>query len=105
MSQRMKINSARLIALRRSSRQLQLLTALGIVIRDAANADFWSTASRKEQAIQKKSSRSDQPYDLEARTGDDRVRVYINTASYPARRHEASSRGSSLLRALAARNP
>jgi hypothetical protein len=102
MSQKLKINSARLIALRRSSRQLQILTALGVVIRDWANEDFWSTASAKNQHSQG-FARSSTPYDIEARTGDDRVRVYVNTASMAARRHEASGQ-SSLLRALARRN-
>ena len=99
MSKRMKINSARIIHLRTSPRQLQILTALGIAIRDAANKDFWSTASRKEQRIQREFSRSEEPYDITARTGADRVRVYVQTASLPARRHEKSTRGSSLLRA------
>ena len=104
MSQRMKINSQRIIALRRSPRQLQILLAYGTLLRDKANADFYATASTKEKKIQDKYSRSDTPYDVEARTGNDRVRVYVQTASLPARRHEASSRGSSLLRAVARGN-
>lgn len=104
MSQKLKLNSARVIWLRRCPRQLQILTALGTVIRDWANADFYSTASGQHIISQEMFARSDTPYDVEARTGNDRVRVYVNTASYAARRHEHSSRGSSLLRALAKRS-
>lgn len=100
MSQRLKLNSQRVIWLRRCPRQLQILTAFGTLLRDAANADFYATASGQHRR-QQEFARSDTPYDMEARTGDDRVRVFVNTASYAARRHENSSRGSSLLRALA----
>ncbi|AZS06577.1 hypothetical protein SEA_JACOREN57_10 [Mycobacterium phage JacoRen57] len=100
MSKRAKINGARLVALRTSPRQLQILTALGTAIQDAANRDFAVTASSREKRIQEEYSRSDTPYDITARTGTDRVRVYVQTASLPARRHEHSTRGSSLLRAL-----
>ena len=100
MSSKMKINSKRIIALRTSPQQLRLLTALGIVVRDGANADFMATASPREIQIMAKFSRSKVPYDLTARTGTDRVRVYVQTANMPARRHERSTRGSSLLRSL-----
>ena len=104
MSQRLELNSARVIWLRRCPRQLQILSALGTIIRDSANADFMATASGQDIYSQEMFARSDTPYDLEARTGNDRVRVYINTASMAARRHEHSGRGSSLLRALAKRS-
>ena len=105
MSQKLKLNSSRVIWLRRCPRQLQILTAFGTMLRDAANADFMATASGQNIYSQEMFARSDTPYDVEARTGDDRVRVYVNTASMAARRHEHSSRGSSLLRALARKNP
>lgn len=103
MSQKLKLNSTRVIWLRRCPRQLQILTALGTIIRDKANADFKQTASGQNVYSQEMFARSETPYDVEARTGNDRVRVYVNTASYAARRHEHSDRGSSLLRALASR--
>lgn len=96
----MKINGKRLVALRTSPRQLQILTAFGTVVQERANADFGRTASAKEKAIMARYSRSKIPYDITARTGPDRVRVYVQTANMPARRHERSDRGSSLLRAL-----
>ncbi len=100
MSKRMKINSKRLVHLRTSPRQLQILTAFGTVVKERANADFMQTASRKEIKIMEEYSRSKVPYDITARTGPDRVRVYVQTANLPARRHEHSTRGSSLLRGL-----
>lgn len=100
MSKRMKINEARLVYLRTSPRQLQILTAYGTALQQGANEDFKRTASKKEQKIQENYSRSDVPFDITARTGPDRVRVYVQTASMPARRHEHSPRGSSLLRSL-----
>lgn len=100
MSQRMKINGKRLVHLRTFPGQLTLLTLLGQAVADDANEDFMRTASKKEIKIMEKSSRSKVPYDITARTSDDRVRVYVQTANLPARRHERSGRGSSLLRAL-----
>jgi hypothetical protein len=104
MSSRLKINSARLVELRKSPRQLQILTAYGTLLRDAANADFKETASARDRHSQENFARSPTPYDLTAVTGRDRVRVFIQTASLAARRHEHSSRGSSLLRAIARNN-
>ncbi len=103
MSKRLKINSQRLVALRRSPRQLQILLAVGTIIRDDANDDFYQTADGRHIYSQEMFARSPTPYDVEARTSEDRIRVYVNTASYAARRHEKSSRGSSLLRAFAKR--
>lgn len=100
MSKRIKINGRRIVHLRTSPRQLQILSALGTVVAMDANDDFMRTASKKEIAIMRKKSRSKVPYDITARTGPDRVRVYVQTANMPARRHERSGRGSSLLRAL-----
>jgi len=100
LSKKLEFNFARLRHLRTSPRQLQILTAFGSAIAHDANEDFNSTASRKEKHIQDTYSRSDTPYDITARTGPDRVRVYVQTASLPARRHEHSTRGSSLLRAV-----
>ena len=101
MSKRMKINGKKLIALRTSPRQLQILSAYGTAIQMSANDDFNQTADPEEKAIQAIYSRSSVPYDITARTDPtDRVRVYVQTASLPARRHEISTRGSSLLRAL-----
>ena len=100
MSKRMKINSARLVKLRTSPRQLQILTAFGTLVQQRANDDFMATASSREIAIMERYSRSKVPYDITARTGPDRVRVYVQTANLPARRHERSTRGSSLLRGL-----
>jgi hypothetical protein len=102
MSKRIKINGRRLVHLRTSSRQLHILTAFGTVLQQRANDDFDSTASRQEKRIMREFSRSKVPYDITARTGPDRVRVYVQTANLPARRHEHSSRGSSLLRGVAA---
>jgi hypothetical protein len=101
MTARMKINSAAITRLRTCPRQLQLLTAYAMAIQKAANDDFMATAHPREIAIMKKYSRSKIPYDITARTDlSDRVRVYIQTANLPSRRHEHSTRGSSLLRAL-----
>lgn len=99
MSSKLKINGKRLVALRRSPRQLQILTAYGTAVARAADRDFFATASRKEIHIFQKMSRSPTPYDVTARTAPDRVRVYVQSASLPSRRHEKSTRGSSLLRA------
>lgn len=99
MSKRMEINSARLVHLRTSPRQLQILTAYGTAIMHDANEDFMQTASAKNIHVFQKMSRSQTPYDITARTGPDRVRVYVQSASLPTRRHEKSTRGSSLLRA------
>lgn len=76
-----------------------ILTAYGTAIQQAAIDDFNQTASKREKRIQAEYSRSKIPYDITARTGPDRVRVYVQTANLPARRHERSERGSSLLRA------
>jgi len=100
MSQRIKINGRRVVALRTSPRQLQILTAFGTAVQMRANDDFMRTASSKEIKIMQRYSRSKVPYDVTARTGGDRVRVYVQTANLPARRHEHSTRGSSLLRGL-----
>lgn len=100
MSQRMKINGKRLVHLRRSPRQLQILTAFGTVLQLRANDDFMETAAHHEIAIMAEWSHSKVPYDVTARTGPDRIRVYVQTANLPARRHEHSGRGSSLLRSL-----
>lgn len=102
MSKRLKVNPKRLVHLRTSSRQLQILSAFGTAVQQRANADFARTASSKEIRIMEQFSRSKVPYDITARTGPDRVRVYVQTANLPARRHERSSRGSSLLRGLKA---
>jgi hypothetical protein len=96
----MKINGKRVVALRKSPRQLSILTAFGTVIQQRANEDFNSTAAAHEKRIMAEFSRSKVPYDITARTGTDRVRVFVQTANLPARRHEKSTRGSSLLRAL-----
>jgi hypothetical protein len=102
MSKRMKINASRLVHLRTSPRQLQVLTAFGTVVQQRANDDFNATAAHHEIAIMAQWSHSKVPYDITARTGPDRVRVYVQTANLPARRHERSTRGSSLLRGLKA---
>ena len=101
MSQRLKINTARLIELRKSPRQLMLLTAYGTALAHEASQDFYSTASASDRRSQDRFARSPVPFDITARTGNDRVRVYVQTASLAARRHEHSSRGSSLLRTVA----
>ena len=100
MSKRIKINGRRIVHLRTSPRQLQILTALGTAVQMSANDDFMRSASKRDIAIMRKMSRSKVPYDITARTSADRVRVYVQTANLPARRHEHSPRGSSLLRAL-----
>lgn len=102
MSQRMKINKQRLVHLRTSPRQLQILSAFGTAVQQRANSDFMQTAAPREILIMELYSHSKVPYDITARTGPDRVRVYIQTANLPARRHEKSTRGSSLLRGLKA---
>ena len=99
MSKRMQINPQRLVFLRTCPRQLQILTAFGTAIQQDANKDFFETASAKEIKIFQNFSRSKVPYDITARTSPDRVRVYVQSASLPSRRHEKSTRGSSLLRA------
>jgi hypothetical protein len=96
----MKINGKRVVALRKSPRQLSILTGFGSVIQHRANEDFNSTAAAHEKRIMAEFSRSKVPYDITARTGTDRIRVFVQTANMPARRHERSTRGSSLLRAL-----
>ena len=100
MSKKLKMNGTRVVYLRTCPRQLQILTALGTSVQHAANKDFEATASPREKRIMKEYSRSKVPYDITARTGPDRVRVYVQTANLPARRHERSTRGSSLLRGL-----
>lgn len=96
----MQINAKRLVHLRTSPRQLQILTAYGTAIQQDAIEDFYATASKKNIYIFSTRSRSQVPYDITARTGPDRVRVYVQSASLPTRRHEKSTRGSSLLRAV-----
>lgn len=99
MSKRIQIHPQRLVFLRTCPRQLQILTAFGTAIMHDANEDFMQTASAKEIKIFQNFSRSKTPYDITARTAPDRVRVYVQSASLPSRRHEKSTRGSSLLRA------
>ena len=100
MSRRARINGDRLRALRKSPALVAKLRARGQVVQAAANADFQATASDEDKRSQKHTADSPVPYDVSTRVGSDRARVYVQTASYAARRHEASVRGSSLLRAL-----
>ena len=100
MSKRVRINHRRLVAMRKQPALVTKLVARGTVVKNKANADFEHTASQADQQLQHHAAHSPTPYDLSVRVGSDRVRVYVQTASYAARRHERSVRGSSLVRAL-----
>jgi len=99
MSKRVRINGDRLRALRRSPAMVAKLQARGRGVMNRANDDFDVTASKEDRQSQHAAS-SPTPYDMSTRVGSDRARVYVQTASYAARRHERSVRGSSLLRSL-----
>lgn len=98
MSRRIRINGRRIIALRTSPALTARLAARGRARAARANADFQATASDEDKQSQEHTADSPVPYDVSVRVGDDRTRVYVQTASYAARRHERSTRGSSLLR-------
>lgn len=98
MSNRVRLNSKRVVALRKSPRQVEILRHLADAWARRSNADFWATASDQDRHIQEHGTQSKDPYDVSVRVGSDRARAYVQTASVPARRHEASERGSSLLR-------
>lgn len=98
MSRRVRINGRRIRAMRTQPALVAKLAARGRARASRANADFDATASDEDKRSQKHTADSPVPYDTSTRVGDDRVRVYVQTASYAARRHEASVRGSSLLR-------
>lgn len=98
MSKRVRINHRRLVAMRKQPALVAKLTVLGMGVLSRANADFQVTASDDDREIQAASTKP-APYDMSVRVGRDRVRVYVQTASLAARRHERSVRGSSLLRA------
>lgn len=100
MSKRIRINHDRLVAMRKQPALVQRLKARGAIVKDRANADFDATASKEDKQKQKYAAESKTPYDMSVRVGRDRVRVYVQTASYAARNHERSVRGSSLIRAL-----
>ena len=100
MSRRVRINGKRLRALRTSPALVAKLVARGNGVKSRANADFQMTASDEDKQSQKYAAHSEEPYDVSVRVGADRARVYVQTASYAARRHENSTRGSSLLRGL-----
>lgn len=98
MSRRVKINHKRLVAMRKQPALAARLLARGKARAGRANADFDVTASDEDKQSQEHAASSPTPYDVSVRVGSDRVRVYVQTASYAARRHEKSTRGSSLLR-------
>lgn len=98
MSQRLRLNSKRVIAMRKQPALVAKLAARGRARAARANGDFQATASDTDKQSQEYAADSQVPYDVSVRVGSDRVRVYVQTASYAARRHEASVRGSSLLR-------
>lgn len=98
MSRRVRINSKRIVAMRKQPALVAKLQARGKARAARANDDFQVTASDEDKRSQKHTADSPAPYDTSTRIGDDRARVYVQTASYAARRHEASVRGSSLLR-------
>lgn len=100
MSRRVKINHKRLVAMRKQPALAVRLLARGQRMASRANADFEVTASDANKQSQHHAAESPEPYDVSVRVGSDRVRVYVQTASYAARRHEKSTRGSSLLRAM-----
>ncbi|QSL99622.1 hypothetical protein [Mycobacterium phage Maco6] len=98
MSKRMKINGRRLEALRKGPGITAVLRKYGERQTKAANQDFWATAPGNERYRQRNSSKSKEPYDMTVKQGGDRTRVFVQTASYPARRQE--KRSSSLLRSI-----
>lgn len=98
MSKRMKINFKRVAELRKGPGITAVLKKYGNAQMNAANKDFWSSAPGQERHRQRELSASDQPYDMTVKEGSDRTRVYVQTASRPARRQEKKS--SSLLRAM-----
>ena len=100
MSRRVRINHRRLVAMRKQPALVAKLVIRGTAVKNRANADFQATASDADKQAQEHAAHSPVPYDLSVRIGSDRARVYVQTASYAARRHERSVRGSSLLRAL-----
>lgn len=100
MSNRVRINGNRIRAMRRQPALVAKLVARGNAVRSRANADFDATASDEDKQLQHHAAHSPTPYDVSVRVSDDRARVYVQTASYAARRHERSVRGSSLIRAL-----
>lgn len=100
MSRRVRINGRRIRALRTSPAMVARLVSRGNGVKSRANADFDRTASDQDKQSQEHAAHSEVPYDLSVRVGSDRARVYVQTASFAARRHERSTRGSSLLRGL-----
>ncbi|UOW93080.1 hypothetical protein SEA_NOSHOW_11 [Mycobacterium phage NoShow] len=98
MSRRVRINGKRIRAMRTQPALTAKLAARGRARAARANADFDRTASKEDKRSQEHTADSPVPYDVSVRVGDDRTRVYVQTASYAARRHEKSVRGSSLLR-------
>jgi len=97
MSRRMRFNHKRLVAMRK---QPALVVGRANKVKNRANDDFERTASDRDKQSQHHAAESPTPYDVSIRVGSDRIRAYVQTASYAARRHERSTRGSSLLRAL-----
>jgi hypothetical protein len=100
MSRRLRMNSKRVIAMRKAPERVAHLMKIGRGVMDRANADFYATASDEDRGAQDHAASSETPYDMSVRIGSDRARVYVQTASLAARRHENSTRGSSLLRGL-----
>lgn len=98
MSRRVRINGARIRAMRTQPALTGKLAARGRARAARANSDFYATASKEDKRSQKHTADSPVPYDVSVRVGRDRTRVYVQTASFAARRHEKSVRGSSLLR-------
>jgi hypothetical protein len=94
MPRKGKINFGRLKELMRSNEIQAVLTDKAEKLVNEANADFWNTAPGQERYRQRATGRD--PYDTSLVVGDDRARVYVQTTSYAARRHEQKS--SSLLR-------
>lgn len=93
----MKISDAACARLRKSPNVVKLITRLTTEQRDEANLDFWRTASKEHKRNSERTGR--EPYDSSIVIGTDRVRGYVQTANYAARRHERKN--SSLLRVVA----
>lgn len=95
----MKISDAACARIRKSAGVVRRITQLTTAQRDAANHDFLRTATKDLQRNSERTGR--EPYDMSIVVGTDRVRGYVQTANYAARRHERKS--SSLLRVVAQR--
>ena len=100
MSRRVRINGRRIQAMRRQPALVAKLVKRANTVKNRANDDFEVTASDRDKQSQEYAAHSSTPYDVSVRVSADRARVYVQTASYAARRHEGSTRGSSLIRAL-----